>query len=70
MNVTARIWLGRKAPLATWFAIRRVIERNGVPVPRHEIDRQDAEYRARVARVQRYAADADDDDRLRELGWG
>ena len=43
---------------------RRVIERNGVAVPKHELERQDAEYRARVARVQRDAADADDDDRL------
>ena len=32
---------------------RKVIERNGVPVPKHELDRQDAEYRARVARIQR-----------------
>ena len=37
---------------------RRVIERDGVPVPKHELDHQDAEYRARVARVQRHAADA------------
>jgi hypothetical protein len=43
---------------------RRVIERNGVQVAKHELDRQDAEYRARVARVQRGVADADDDDRL------
>jgi hypothetical protein len=43
---------------------RRVIERNGVPVPKHELERQDAEYRARVARIQRDAGDADDDDRL------
>src|SRR5687767_3745941 len=43
---------------------RRVIERNGVPVPKHELDRQDAEYRARMARVRRDAADADGDDRL------
>jgi hypothetical protein len=43
---------------------RRVIERNGVQVARHELDRQDTEYRARVARVQRDAALADDDDRL------
>ena len=43
---------------------RRVIERNGVPVPKHELDRQDAEYRARMARVQRDAADAEHDDRL------
>jgi hypothetical protein len=28
---------------------KRVIERNGVPVPKPELDRQDAEYRARVA---------------------
>jgi len=43
---------------------RRVIERNGVPVSKPDLERQDAEYRARVARVQRDAADADDDDRL------
>ena len=35
---------------------RRVIERDGVPVPKHELDRQEAEYRARVARVERDAA--------------
>ena len=43
---------------------RRVIERNGVPVSQHDLDRQDAEHRARVASVQRDAAGADDDDRL------
>jgi hypothetical protein len=32
---------------------RRVIERDGVAVSKHELDRQDAEYRARVARVDR-----------------
>jgi hypothetical protein len=36
----------------------RVIERDDVPVPRHELDRQDAEYRARVARAARDAADS------------
>jgi hypothetical protein len=36
---------------------RRVIERDGVPVSKHDLDRQEAEYRARVARVQRDAAD-------------
>jgi hypothetical protein len=35
---------------------RRVIERDGVPVPKHELDRQDAEYRARVARVESASA--------------
>ena len=35
---------------------RRVLERNGVPVPQPELDRQDAEYRARVARIERDAA--------------
>ena len=35
---------------------RRVIERDGVPVPKHELDRQEADYRARVARVEREAA--------------
>jgi hypothetical protein len=39
----------------------RVIERNGVPVPKHELDRQDAEYRARVADVQRRSVDAAED---------
>ena len=29
---------------------RRVIERDGVPVPKHELDQQDEEYRARVER--------------------
>jgi hypothetical protein len=42
---------------------RRVIERNGKPVAKHELDRQDAEYRARVAEAERDAADDDDDDR-------
>lgn len=31
---------------------RRVIERNGSAVPQAELDRQDAEYRARVARIE------------------
>jgi hypothetical protein len=35
---------------------RLVIERDGVPVPKHELDRQEAEYRARVARVERDAS--------------
>ena len=34
---------------------RRVIERDGVPVPKHELDRQDADYRARIARIERAA---------------
>jgi hypothetical protein len=43
---------------------RRVIERNGAPVPKHELDRQDAEYRARVAQVeQRRGTDGDADER-------
>lgn len=47
---------------------KRVIERNGVPVPKHELDRQDAEYRARVAEVERRRSDgeADRDKRERE----
>ena len=40
---------------------KRVIERNGVPVPKHELDRQDADYRARVAQVQRRAVEGDAD---------
>jgi hypothetical protein len=32
---------------------RRVLERNGVALPQAELDRQDAEYRARVARIER-----------------
>jgi hypothetical protein len=36
---------------------RRLIERNGVPVPKHELDRQDAEYRARVLQVERRNAE-------------
>jgi hypothetical protein len=39
---------------------RRVIERDGVPVSKEELDRQDAEYRARAGR----AADQRDDDPL------
>jgi hypothetical protein len=41
---------------------KRVIERNGVPVSKAELDRQDADYRAHVAEVRRRAADADGDD--------
>jgi hypothetical protein len=32
---------------------RRELERNGVPVPAAELERQDAEYRERVARIER-----------------
>lgn len=32
---------------------RRVLERNGVALPQAELDRQEAEYRARVARIER-----------------
>lgn len=39
---------------------RRVIERNGVPVPRHELDRQDAEHRMRVREFERRAAEDDE----------
>lgn len=42
---------------------RRVIGRNGAPVSQVELDRQDAEYRARVAQVKRDTADADAEDR-------
>src|SRR5687768_7746036 len=49
---------------------RRVIERNGVPVSEHDLERQDAEHRARVARIQRDATDADDDDRSEERRVG
>jgi hypothetical protein len=38
---------------------KRLIERNGARVPKHELDRQDAEYRARVAEVQQQVADGD-----------
>src|SRR5688572_8371904 len=44
---------------------RRIIERNGAPVSSFELDRQDAEYRARVAQVRREAAGADADDEKR-----
>ena len=44
---------------------RRVIERNGAPVSRFELDRQDAEYRARAAQVERETARADADDEKR-----
>jgi hypothetical protein len=45
---------------------RREIERNGVPVPKAELDRQDAEYRERVARIEREGAGRgrSDDDAL------
>lgn len=41
---------------------RREIERNGTPVSKFELDRQDAEYRERVARLER---DGDDGERGR-----
>ena len=44
---------------------RRIIERNGVRVSQLELDRQEAEYRARAAQVQREIARADADDRER-----
>jgi hypothetical protein len=40
---------------------RRVIERNGAPVSKQELDRQDADYRARVEQVRKRAADGDAD---------
>lgn len=47
------------------FTYRRVIERNGTPVSRADLDRQDAEYRARVARLKREIAAEDSDDEER-----
>jgi hypothetical protein len=46
---------------------KRVIQRNGVPVPKQELDRQDEEYRARVAEIEQRRAegDADRDERER-----
>jgi type II secretory pathway component PulJ len=45
---------------------RRVVERNGQPVPAHELERQDAEYRARAAQVrQRTAGSEDEEERQR-----
>src|SRR5918999_2908345 len=41
---------------------KRVIERNGKPVSQQELDRQDADYRAHVAQVERRAADANADE--------
>jgi len=38
---------------------RRLIERNGARVPKHELDRQDAEYRERVERWERRGEDGD-----------
>ena len=45
------------------FTYRRVIERNGVPVSQLELDRQDADYRDRVSRLERAYANADDASR-------
>lgn len=42
---------------------KRVIERNGVPVSREELEQQDAEYRASAAEVRRRFAREDDEDR-------
>lgn len=39
---------------------RRVIERNGSPVSQQELDRQDADYRARVARLAKEQSTEDD----------
>ena len=47
------------------LTFRRVIERNGVPVPPFELSRQEAEYRERVAEVTRESADADGEERRR-----
>jgi hypothetical protein len=46
------------------FTYRRVIERGGVAVPQAELDRQDAEYRDRIARIQR--EDASHTERARQ----
>jgi hypothetical protein len=45
---------------------RRVLERNGVALPNGELDRQEAEYRSRIARLAREdaSADARRDDQL------
>src|SRR5918994_5463709 len=50
------------------FTYRRVVERNGAPVSQLDLDRQDREHRARVARIKREiaAADADDQERQRD----
>jgi hypothetical protein len=50
------------------FTYRRVIERDGAPVSQADLDRQDAEYRARVARLKREIAveDADDEERRQQ----
>jgi hypothetical protein len=45
---------------------RREIQRNGVPVPKSELDRQDSEYRAKVAQVRRRAGSDNGDDRARD----
>ena len=44
---------------------RRVIERNGAPVLKFELDRQDAEYQARVAQITREMAEQEDADERR-----
>jgi len=44
---------------------KRVIERNGKPVSQQELDRQDADYRAHLAQVQRRTAGATADERRR-----
>jgi hypothetical protein len=46
------------------LTFKQVIQRNGVPVPRAELQQQEADYRARVAQLQRRQADEDADDRL------
>jgi hypothetical protein len=48
------------------LTFRRVIERNGVAVPQAELDRQDAEHRAKVARYERERQDVDAAARERE----
>ena len=42
---------------------RRLIERNGEPLSKAELDRQDADYRERAAQVERSRRDADDRQR-------
>jgi hypothetical protein len=57
-----RLSLVRPAPNPR-LTYRRVIERNGTPVSAAELERQEAEYRARVEEVQRRLAREDDEDR-------
>jgi len=69
MNPFGRMGMGDTRLLEVYpspnpqLTYRRVIERNGQPVSREDLERQDREYRERVSRVHRRLSRENDDDR-------